>query len=220
LYLNGVNTYTNITTVSAGTLGGTGTIAGPVNVAAGATLSPGTAFIGTLTVNNTLTLNSLSKTFVKVSLDGGAHNDAVAGLTGVAYNGTLTASNVGTNVLTVGAQFLLFNVPGSVSGNFSSVAILPFGHGTFNPATGLLTITSMVPPVVNKPVLSSGNLILSGTGGTPGGGYTWLTSISLTNPIGVWTVAANGVYNSVGAFTNAIPVNNTTPAQFFRFRTP
>lgn len=218
LYLNGVNTYTNITTVSAGTLGGAGTIAGPVNVAAGATLSPGTASIGTLTVNNTLALNSLSKTFVKVSIDGGAHNDAVAGLTGVAYNGTLTASNVGTNVLTVGSHFQLFNVAGT--GNFSSVAILPFGQGTFNPLTGVLTITSMVPPVVNKPVLSAGNLILSGTGGTPGGGYTWLTSISLTNPIAAWTVATNGVYNSVGAFTNAIPVSITTPAQFYRFRTP
>ena len=41
LYLNGVNTYTGATTVSAGSLGGTGTIAGSVSVAAGANLSPG-----------------------------------------------------------------------------------------------------------------------------------------------------------------------------------
>jgi len=220
LQLNAVNTYTNVTTVSAGTLGGAGTIAGPVKVAAGATLSPGTASIGTLTVNNTLTLSNLSKTFVKVSIDGGAHNDSVVGLTGVAYNGSLTVNNVGTNALTVGSVFQLFNVPGSITGNFSSVAILPFGHGTFNPATGQLTITSMVPPTVNKPVISSGNLILSGTGGTPGGGYTWLNSTSLTNPIAVWTVAASGVYDSAGAFSNAIPVSTTTPTEFFRFRTP
>ena len=220
LQLNAVNTYTNVTTVSAGTLGGAGTIAGPVKVAAGATLSPGTASIGTLAINNTLTLSNLSKTFVKVSLDGGVNNDAVVGLTGVAYNGSLTVNNVGTNVLTVGSVFQLFNVPGSISGNFSSVAILPFGHGTFNPATGQLTITSMVPPTVNKPVLSGGNLILSGTGGTPGGGYTWLTSTNVTTPIGLWTVAASGVYDSLGAFSNAIPVSVTTPTEFFRFRTP
>ena len=48
LRLNGVNTYTGTTLVSAGTLGGTGTIAGPVNVAAGPSLAPGTS-IGTLT---------------------------------------------------------------------------------------------------------------------------------------------------------------------------
>ena len=76
---------------------------------------------------------------------------------------------VGTNVLTVGAVFRSwFNVPASISGNFSSVAIQPFGTGTFNPATGQVTITSMVPPTVNpQSVYSGGNLYLSGSGGTP-----------------------------------------------------
>lgn len=220
LYLNGVNTYTGSTLVSTGALGGSGTIAGPVSVAAGATLAPGTASIGTLTINNNLTLAGSSKTFVKVSLNGGVTNsDQVVGLTSVTYAGALTVSNVGTNVLTVGSQFQLFTA-GAFSGNYSSVAILPFGTGTFNPATGKLTITSMVPPVVNPPVTSGGNLILSGTGGTPGGAYTWLTTTNLLNPIGTWTVGVSGVYNSVGAFTNAIPINPSSPAQFYRFRTP
>ncbi len=49
LLLNADNTYTGLTTVEAGTLGGTGSIAGPVTVKAGATLAPG-ASGGTLTV--------------------------------------------------------------------------------------------------------------------------------------------------------------------------
>src|SRR5207237_3779211 len=67
LRLNGINTYTGTTLVSAGTLGGTGTIAGPVTVAASATLAPG-ASIGTLTVNNSVTLGGT--TLMEVSNDG------------------------------------------------------------------------------------------------------------------------------------------------------
>ena len=58
LNLNGVNTYTNTTTVAAGTLQGTGTIAGPTVVQSGANLSAGAAFsAGTLTTSN-LTMNT------------------------------------------------------------------------------------------------------------------------------------------------------------------
>src|ERR1019366_10407429 len=61
LRLNGVNTYTGTTLVSAGTLGGNGTFAGPVVISAGALLSPG-ASIGPLTINNTLNLSGTSTT--------------------------------------------------------------------------------------------------------------------------------------------------------------
>jgi autotransporter-associated beta strand protein len=57
LRLDGVNTYTGLTTVSGGTLGGTGTIAGAVSVASGGRLrgdsGPGA---GTLTVGSTTVL--------------------------------------------------------------------------------------------------------------------------------------------------------------------
>ena len=221
LYLNGVNTYPGSTLVSTGALGGAGSIAGSVSVASGATLSPGTAAIGTLTINNSLTLAAGSKTAVKISLNCGVtNNDAVVGLTSVSYNGSLIVNVVSSNAITVGSTFQLFNVPGTISGNFSTVSILPFGTGTFSPATGKLTITSMTPPVVNTPVVSGGNLILSGTGGTSGGTYAWLSATNLTTPIASWIVATNGVYGSNGNFTNALPISSSTPAQFYRLRTP
>jgi autotransporter-associated beta strand protein len=55
LALNGNNTHTGTTTVSAGALGGSGIIAGPVLITGSAELAPGTS-IGTLTVNNTVTV--------------------------------------------------------------------------------------------------------------------------------------------------------------------
>ncbi len=133
LYLNGVNTYIGSTLVNAGALGGAGSIVSPVSVASGATLAPGTASIGTLTINNSLTFAAGSKAAVKISMDGGATNDVVSGLTSVSYAGTLTVTNVGASPLVVGAQFQLFNAA-SLSGNFAnaaSVTILPAGAGTF-----------------------------------------------------------------------------------------
>lgn len=58
LILNGANTFTNVTTVAAGTLEGSGTSASPVVVQSGANLSAGgTLATGTLTVSN-VTMNS------------------------------------------------------------------------------------------------------------------------------------------------------------------
>ena len=57
LILNGINTYTGLTTVEAGTLGGNGTISGGLLVKTGATLSPGNS-IGTFTVIGDVTFES------------------------------------------------------------------------------------------------------------------------------------------------------------------
>jgi len=221
LYLNGVNTYTNLTQVNAGALGGVGTILGTVTVASGARLSPGTASIGTLTVNKTLTFAAGSSAFVKISLDGGVtNNDQVAGLTSVAYAGTLVVTNVGSTALVAGAQFKLFNSATPGSGNFSSVTLLPVGTGTFNPLTGVLTITSAGVVTFNRPHVSGSNLILTGTGGTPGGSYSWLTSTNVTTPIAIWTTNTTGFFNGSGAFSNGIPIIGSEHARFFILRTP
>lgn len=57
LLLNGTNTFSGPTTVSAGTLGGSGSISGPVTVALGATISGGVSpSAPSLTLNDGLTL--------------------------------------------------------------------------------------------------------------------------------------------------------------------
>ena len=71
LNLNGVNTYTNVTTVAAGTLEGSGTIVGPISVQSGAALSAGTVAgttltLGTLTTSN-VTVNTGANVVIKAS---------------------------------------------------------------------------------------------------------------------------------------------------------
>ena len=220
LRFDGTNTYTGTTLVSAGTLCGFATIAGPVNVASGATLLPGTtSVIGILNINNSLTLSNGATALMKISLDGGANNDMVNGLSSVNYGGALVVTNVGATSLAAGGSFQLFSA-GSHAGNFSSVTVLPAGSGTFNPATGILTIPPTASPTVNPPVVSGGNLILTGSGGSAGAGYTWLSTTNLITPMVSWITNTTGTFSGTGSFSNGIPVNNNEQARFFRLRTP
>ena len=77
-----------------------------------------------------------------------------------------------------------------------------------------------IPPIIGSVVLSGGNLIVKGTGGTPGAGYTWLTTTNVLTPIAKWSVGATGTLDANGAFTSSIPVNSTNPPGFFRLRLP
>jgi len=215
LFLDGINTYTGATLVSSGTLAGVGTIAGPVSVAAGGTLAAGDAgTFGNLFIDNTLTLAAGSTTYLRISP---ASNDEIEGLTGVTYGGALVLTNTSGTALTAGSVYQLFRSAAPGAGNFSSITILPSGSATFSPATGLLTITATVPPVFNGPVVKGGNLILTGTGGTPNGSYNLLSS---TNLLVGWITNATGVYSATGNFSNAIPVSTSVPQEFFQVQTP
>jgi hypothetical protein len=63
------------------------------------------------------------------------------------------------------------------------------------------------------------NLILSGSGGPPNTGYTWLITTNLSPPI-IWTTNVTGTLDGTGAFSNAIPINTLQRAKFFRLRIP
>lgn len=219
LYLDGANTYTNTTLVSAGTLGGSGTIEGPVTIASGATLMGDSGTLGSsLTINNTLTLQPGSTTFMNVTP---SSNDQISGLVHVNYGGALIVSNNSATPLIVGQKFYLFTPPSPGSGNFSSVTILPSGSftGTFDPTDGSVTIGSVTPPapIVNPPTFSGGNMVMTGSG-NPGDPYTWLSTTNLSAPI-VWVTNSQGSFSASGTCTNSIVVTNP-PTQFFRLRTP
>jgi hypothetical protein len=84
-----------------------------------------------------------------------------------------------------------------------------------------LTATSIVfnAPTLGAPQVSGGNLILTGTGGSPNAGYTWLVTTNLSAPI-IWMTNCTGTLDGTGAFSNAIPINASQPASFFRLRMP
>ena len=119
LYLNGTNTYTGVTTVSQGALGGTGNLASAVTVQASAMLSPG-ASIGTLTISNDLAL--AGNLFIEVNKTLVQSNDYVVVTGGLTNSGTgtVTVTNLDVTALVVGDKFTLFSHP-LVNGNMLTI---------------------------------------------------------------------------------------------------
>ena len=141
LRLNGVNTYTGTTTVSAGSLGGTGTIAGPVVVENGASLAPG-AITGTLSASQGVTFNSGSAFVVNIDDSQTEKNSRLdttgtLNVTGVALqvNATGPAGSAPYTIATAGAVAGPFaSVPAgvSVTYNANSITITPPASSPFD----------------------------------------------------------------------------------------
>jgi hypothetical protein len=115
----------------------------------------------------------------------------------------------------------------SSTGGFlaTDVAQVLFSFTTGNPENGWegyseIDIYGTPIPRVNAPSVSGGNLVLAGTGGTPGGSYTWLTSTNLAAPLITWATNSTGAFDGAGAFSNAIPINPSEPALFYLLRVP
>jgi autotransporter-associated beta strand protein len=133
----------------------------------------------------------------------GAFGLANGALLNLNYSGTYAVAHFYTNGVALPAG--VYN-----SGNLPA----------FITGSGSLTLVAAAAPVVNSPVISDGNLILTGSGGSPGGSYTLLTSTNLTIPIADWTTNTTGTFGVGGAFSNAIPVGNTRIGQFFLLLIP
>ena len=74
--LNAADTYTGPTIVSNGILAGIGSIVSPVTVASTGNIGAGTTSVGTLTINNSLTLNGGG--FFKLNKSGSPSSDLVS----------------------------------------------------------------------------------------------------------------------------------------------
>lgn len=223
LFLNGNNTYTGSTTVSDGALGGTGTMAGPVLVTSGGTLAPGNS-VGTLTINNTLTLQGT--TLMELSRDSGtAAGDRVIGVSTLTRGGALVVTNSGVSALRSGDVFDLFDAT-SMTGSFASVSLPPLLAGlSWNTANlavdGTISVTgTAIPPQFNSPMLSGNDLLLSGTGGPADGTYYVLTSDDVGLPVGNWTSIATNMFDSSGNFNFSATIDPGVPQRFYLITIP
>jgi autotransporter-associated beta strand protein len=204
----GSGTGSGAVSVTAGTLGGTGAISGAVSVGASGNLAPGTS-IGTLTVNNSLSL--AGTTTMELSRNGFTlASDRVVGLTSVSFGGSLVVNNVGPDPIVQGNSFQLFNIGGT--GNFSSITpALPLPLAwSFNPATGLLSVTGPQ-PTLNY--VNNGNSITFSW--VNGGGYTFKLQ-SQTNSIDVGISNNWGDYPGGGTSGVTVPINAAQGTAFFR----
>ncbi|WP_264487239.1 beta strand repeat-containing protein [Luteolibacter arcticus] len=159
LTLSGSNLHTGATTVSSGTLRlagslaatattvlsgaaleGTGTTSGAVTVQSGGTLAPGVSAIGTLAINNTLTLAGTA--VMEIRRTGSVlSTDSVSGITTLAYGGSLVVTNTGSSALLAGDTFQLFSAT------------------TYTGTLGSITLPSLSPGLVWE----TGNLAVNGT---------------------------------------------------------
>ena len=199
----------NSVTVNGGTLAGTGTIKAAVVIGADGTLAPGSS-IGTLTISNTLMLNGT--TVMEVAHSGA---DQVAGLTSVAFGGTLRIVVAGP--LKGGEVFKLFEA-GSYSGDFAIYDMPVFDPPLYWDTSSLLSngiLRVGGVPQIGSVSLSGGNLVMSGTGGPINGNYYVLASTNAALPVAEWTRLSTDQFDSNGNFNSTNAVNASLPTQFF-----
>jgi autotransporter-associated beta strand protein len=219
LTLSGSSTYTGGTTVSGGTLrvnspsNGTGTgdlevfsgarltgngvIGSATTIDDGATLAPGDS-VGTLTFTNNLTLNDNSVLVFGL----GTSSDAVVVGGDLALTGQLTVTN------TAGfgpGSYPLFTCGGAMNLGNLVLASAPGGYNysfdTNTPGVLKLVVALPTPPVIGQTVLTgAGQLVLSGSGGTPGAAYYVLASTNLAAAVANWTRVCTNQFDATGNF--------------------
>jgi autotransporter-associated beta strand protein len=218
LTLDSVNTYTNTTLVSAGTLAGIGTIAGPLSVSANGSLAPGDGGIGILTVSGPLTLAVGSTNYVEINATT-TNSDLVTGFSKASYAGTLVVSNLaGTPV--VGQSFHIFNAVTTPAGTITNIVPAPAAGlaWSFNPTNGMLTAVvgaQKNPTIFNSVTLVNGNLVISGTNGLPSGSYVIVSTTNPALPLISWQPVATNTFDITGKFTNTIPMTGAGPIRFY-----
>ena len=152
-------------TVSTGaTLGGNGTISGLATLNSGANLSPGNS-VGNLNFNGGLTLQAGSSVTMEINGTAPGQFDTITVASApLTYGGTLSLVFAGGYTPAVNSTYTLFTGASvaSATGNFTSLSFNNAEYqGTFNPTSGVLTLT-VVPEPQTWALLALGALILLG----------------------------------------------------------
>ncbi len=202
-----------------GTLAGSGIISGQlINYGL---LSPGNP-IGTLVLSNSpifagLLLMDISKNGLALT------NDELQVIAPLTYGGAFTVTNLGPTALSAGDSFKLFSAT-SYSGAFTAMTLPALSSGLMWTnqllVNGSLKVVAQTSPAISGLTQSGTNLVLNVTGGSPGGGYTLLTSTNVALPLASWTTNSTGNFDWLGNVTLTNAVIPATPQRFFTVRVP
>lgn len=145
-------------------------------------------------------------------------------LAGVAYNPYVPSGVASGNRVAIApseGQTVLASNVAALKFDFTPQGTQDFGWSGYSEI--VLQGSYLAPPTplaFANATVSGGNLILTGGGGAVGGSYTLLTTTNLLTPLTDWTTNSTGVFDSSGAFSNAIPVDASKPTSYFRLRNP
>jgi autotransporter-associated beta strand protein len=197
-------------------LGGTGTILDPVTV--DGTLAPGPlAGIGTLTISNSVTINSDGTALMEINRSN-AQNATLLSATSITYGGTLTVNNIGSTSLQAGDTFNLF--AGSISGTFAATNLpaLPSTNLYWDTSllnSGAIQVASAVAlaPSITSPSVSGTNFTLQVPFSQPG--FNYVVQATPTLAPAAWTgIQTNAGTDGTLIFT--IPITPGNPQTFYR----
>jgi len=199
------------------TLGGVGAIGGPATLAEGAALEPG-ASPGTLTFNSDLILNELTDLYFEL----GTNSDSVV-VDGILFAaGGLHISDAGG--FGPGTHPLFFwNTNETMTLGMLSVETAPpgYNYSVSTNAPGRIDLVVTTPaPVFGQIGTSGDDLILSGSGGPPGGDYLVLTATNLALPLVQWLPVSTNQYDTSGNFSITNPIEPGVREQFYRLEQP
>ena len=75
-------------------------------------------------------------------------------------------------------------------------------------------------PKMDTLALAGTNLIAAGTGGTPGGTYSVLSSTNVALPVVNWVTNYSGVFGPDGSFSNNLPIFPVELRRFYILKQP
>jgi hypothetical protein len=148
--------------------------------------------------------------------------------------GTLNVNLINNFIPDPTNSFTILTNGGSLSGAFTNVvngrvAVTNIAGGSLAVVTNsksvvLTNFTVIVPPtsppILSGVILSSTNLIFTGTNGALGANYLVLATTNLSLPVSNWLVLGTNQFGSGGAVNFTNPVDANAPQLFFRLSLP
>jgi T5SS/PEP-CTERM-associated repeat protein len=203
-------------------LTGNGTIQGALTVLAGGSVAPGNS-IGQLVLGSSPALNGALLMEISKPDALTFTNDEIQVTAPLTYGGTLTVTNLGPSALAAGDVASLFNAT-SYDGAFSSISLPSLASGLMWTnrllVDGSLAVVTLSPPSLSGVTQSGTNLLVTVTGGSPGGAFTVLTSTNVALPRPSWTTNSTGSFDWLGNVTLTNASNPITPQLYVTVRVP
>jgi len=234
--LTGSNSYNGGTLISAGTLivnntSGSGTGYGDVEVATGATLSGTGTIAGSVIVdaNGTFAPNNPSGI---LSIGGDLNLDTTANLQ-FTLGASSSSANVAGNLALAGnlsvtagpgfapGTYTLFNYSGALNLSGLTIASAPASYNyTISTSTAGKIQLIVSGLQFTHTTVTSGQLILSGSGGPTNGTYYILGSTNLALPLNQWPPIATNHFDATGNFLFTNALDSLTPHEYYLLELP